>query len=312
MIIFKDLIQKLILAFAFAGLLTFTSRAQEEYKDPKNKALQELYPGGPSYEVQNYNQPKSTKNPKNIILMIGDGMGLAHVYSAMTANRGHLFLENFTHIGFSKTYSSSDYITDSAAGVTALACGVKTFNGALGVDPDKKSVTNIRELAEKKGLKTGLVSTSAITHATPAGFIAHIDSRGEYEEIAAQFLKTNIDVFIGGGSKNFEARQDGRNLSKELTDKGYKVLYSIADIKKITSGKLAGFTAPEHDAPMPARGDVLVPATETAIKLLSQTSKGFFLMVEGSEIDFLAHENITPGVILETLDRKSTRLNSSH
>ena len=302
MIIFDNFLRKLIIGFAFSGLLAFNSRAQEEYKDPKNKALQELYPGGPFYEVQNYTQSKSTKNPKNIILMIGDGMGLAHVYSAMTANRGHLFLENFKHIGFSKTYSSSDYITDSAAGVTALACGVKTFNGALGVDPEKKPVKNIRELAENKGLKTGLVSTSAITHATPAGFVAHIDSRGEYEEIAAQFLKTNIDVFIGGGSKNFESRKDGRNLSKELIDKGYKVLYTIADIKKSTTGKLAGFTAPEHDAPMPARGDVLVPATETAIKLLSQTSKGFFLMVEGSEIDFLAHENITPGVVLETLD----------
>ncbi len=302
MIIFDNFLKKLIIGFAFTGLLSFTNLAQEEYKDPKNKALQELYPGGPFYEVQNYTQSNSTKNPKNIILMIGDGMGLAHVYSAMTANRGHLFLENFKHIGFSKTYSSSDYITDSAAGVTALACGVKTFNGALGVDPEKKPVKNIRELAENKGLKTGLVSTSAITHATPAGFVAHIDSRGEYEEIAAQFLKTNIDVFIGGGSKNFESRKDGRNLSKELIDKGYKVLYTIADIKKSTTGKLAGFTAPEHDAPMPARGDVLVPATETAIKLLSQTSKGFFLMVEGSEIDFLAHENITPGVVLETLD----------
>jgi len=229
-------------------------------------------------------------------------MGLAQVYSAMTANGGHLFLENFKNIGFSKTYSSDNYITDSAAGGTALASGIKTYNGAIGVDPDKKPVPNIREMAEIKGLKTGLVSTSAITHATPASFIAHASSRSSYEDIAADFLKTNIDVFIGGGIKNFETRKDGKNLSKELKDKGYQVLYNIEDIQKIKSGKLAGFTAQEHDAPMPERGEVLVPATQTAINLLSQGNKGFFLMVEGSEIDFLAHENKTPGVVLETLD----------
>ena len=296
------LLNHLIFSILIVGFMSFSGYGQEEYKDPKNKSLNELYPGGSFYEVQNYVQPTSKKQPKNIILMIGDGMGLAQVYSAMTANGGHLFLENFKNIGFSKTYSSDNYITDSAAGGTALSSGIKTYNGAIGVDPDKKPVPNIRELAEIKGLKTGLVSTSAITHATPASFIAHASSRSSYEDIAADFLKTNIDVFIGGGIKNFEERKDGRNLSKELKDKGYQVLYNIADIQKIKSGKLAGFTAQEHDTPMPERGEILVPATQTAINLLSQGKKGFFLMVEGSEIDFLAHENKTPGVVLETLD----------
>ena len=296
------LLNYLIFSILMVGFMSFSGYGQEEYKDPKNKALNELYPGGSFYDVQNYVQPTGKKQPKNIILMIGDGMGLAQVYSAMTANGGHLFLENFKNIGFSKTYSSDNYITDSAAGGTALASGIKTYNGAIGVDPDKKPVPNIREMAEIKGLKTGLVSTSAITHATPASFIAHASSRSSYEDIAADFLKTNIDVFIGGGIKNFEARKDGKNLSKELKDKGYQVLYNIEDIQKIKSGKLAGFTAQEHDAPMPERGEVLVPATQTAINLLSQGNKGFFLMVEGSEIDFLAHENKTPGVVLETLD----------
>ena len=292
----------LIFSILIIGFGSFTCFGQEEYKDPKNKALNEVYPGGSFYEVQNYVQPTRKKTPKNIILMIGDGMGLAHVYSAMTANGGHLFLENFKNIGFSKTYSSDNYITDSAAGGTALSSGIKTYNGAIGVDPDKKPVTNIREMAEKKGLKTGLVSTSAITHATPASFIAHVSSRGSYEDIALAFMTTNIDVFIGGGRKNFEERKDGRNLSKELKEKGYQVLNNIEDIQKTKSGKLAGFTAQEHDVPMPERGEILVPATQTAINLLSQGKKGFFLMVEGSEIDFLAHENKTPGVVLETLD----------
>lgn len=298
----KKITNRLTISILMASFVVMTSFGQEEYKDPKNKALNEVYPGGSFYEVQHYVDSSKKKQPRNIILMIGDGMGLAHVYAAMTANGGHLFLENFKHIGFSKTYSSNDYITDSAAGGTALSAGVKTYNGAIGLDPDKNPVQNIRELAEKKGMKTGLVSTSAITHATPASFVAHTASRGNYEEIGAEFLTTNIDVFIGGGIKNFEDRKDKRNLSKELKDKGYQVLYNIDDIQKVKSGKLAGFTAQEHDVPMPERGEILVPATLTAINLLSQSTKGFFLMVEGSEIDFLAHENKTPGVVLETLD----------
>ena len=146
---FFNIGNKLVISVLILGCVTLPGYSQEEYKDPKNKALKEVYSGGPSYEVQHYVQTQSKKSPKNIILMIGDGMGLAHVYSAMTANRGHLFLENFKNIGFSKTWSSSDYITDSAAGGTALSSGVKTYNGAIGIDADKNPVPTIRDLAEK-------------------------------------------------------------------------------------------------------------------------------------------------------------------
>lgn len=294
---FKFLVLALLLASV--GLTGF---AQEQYKENNVFVPKEEYKGDTFYPVQQYEQVKSKKSPKNIILFIGDGMGVAHVYAAMTANGGSLFLQNFIHCGFSKTYSSSSYITDSAAGGTALSSGVKTYNGAIGVDADKNNVETILEKAEKKGLATGLVSTSAINHATPASFIAHQASRGSYEDIAADFLKTDIDVFIGGGVKSFEKRKDGRNLSKELKDKGYQVLYKIEDIHKVKSGKLAGLTAEEHNAPVSERGEMLVPATETAINLLSQNKKGFFLMVEGSEIDFLAHSNNTTGVIREALE----------
>ena len=298
----SSLIHRVLVCFFLAGFFSYSGFGQEEYKDPKNRDLKEIYPGGTFYEVPVYSQPLGKKAPKNIILMIGDGMGLAQLYSAMTANGGHLFVENFKNVGFSKTYSSNNYITDSAAGGTALSSGIKTYNGAIGVGPDKQPVENIRELAEKRGFKTGLVSTSAITHATPASFIAHVTSRGSYEDIAADFLTTNIDLFIGGGIKNFETRKDGRNLSNELKAKGYQVLYTIEDIEKVKSGKLAGLTASEHNPPVSERGEMLVPATRTAINLLAQGKKGFFLMVEGSEIDFLAHENKTPGVVLETLE----------
>lgn len=276
--------------------------SQEQYKENKKPNAIEISKGGTFYPVQKYDQIISKENPKNVILFIGDGMGLAHIYAAMTANGGSLFIQNFINCGFSKTYSSSDYVTDSGAGGTALACGVKTYNGAIGVDENKKPVRNIREMAEAKGMKTGLVSTSAINHATPASFLAHQVSRNNYEEIAAEFLKSGIDVFIGGGIKFFEKRKDGRNLSSELRNKGFKVLYKMEDIQQVKSGKLAGLTAEEHDAPMPERGEILVPATQTAINILSLGNKGFFLMVEGSEIDFLAHNNSAPGVVNETKD----------
>lgn len=298
----KTSIFRLSLVSLLISLFSVSLQAQEQYKENKTVTSALEYKGSTFYPVSKFDQVKSKKKPKNIILFIGDGMGLAHIYASMTANGGSLFLQNFIHCGFSKTYSSSDYITDSAAGGTALACGIKTYNGAIGVDPGKKPVRNIREMAEEKGLKTGLVSTSAINHATPASFIAHVASRGSYDDIAADFLKSDIDVFIGGGTRFFENRKDGRNLSKELRDKGYQVLYKMEDIRKVKSGKLAGLTAAEHNPPMPGRGEMLVPATQTAINLLSQGKKGFFLMVEGSEIDFLAHSNQSPGVIMETMD----------
>jgi alkaline phosphatase len=290
----------LLICLTFGG--NFYGFGQSDSKTATPKSVNEAYAGGSFYEVQHFDQIKTKKRPKNIILMIGDGMGIAQAYSGMTANGGHLYLENFRYCGFSKTYPADRYVTDSAAGGTALACGTKTYNGAIGVDPNKKPVENIREKAEKKGLKTGLVATTIITDATPAVFVAHVASRSSLEDIAADFLKTNIDVFIGGGANNFEKRKDGRNLSEELKAKGYQVLYNVNDIKNVKSGKLAGLTAPGDNAVMPERGDMLVPSTQTAINLLSQGKKGFFLMVEGSDIDHLAHQNNTTGVVLETLD----------
>lgn len=276
--------------------------AQEEYKDPNNKKELTTYLGGVSHEVIYYPNHATSKAPKNIILMIGDGMGLAQIYSGMTANKGHLFLENFKNIGFSKTASANNYTTDSAAGATALSTGMKTYNGAIGVDPQKHPITHNMEKAIKKGLKTGLVATSSITHATPAGFIAHVDSRKSFEDIALDFLTIDIDLFIGGGRKYFESRKDGKLLIEQLKTKGYHIAYNREEIQNSTSEKLVGLTAQEHNPPMPERGDLLEIATETAIKLLSKPQKGFFLMIEGSQIDFSAHKNDTPGVVQEMLD----------
>lgn len=282
--------------------ITATSLAQENYKTPAKIDSLKTYQGGKFYPVEKFELHSGIKKPKNIILMIGDGMGVTQVFAGLTANHGHLFLENFKSVGFSKTQSSNQYVTDSAAGGTALSTGQKTYNGAIGVNADTVAIKTILEMAEDKGMATGLVSTSAITHATPASFIAHQGSRGSYEDIAADFLRTEIDVFIGGGYKHFTERKDGRNLANELKAKGYNVLTKMDEIGLVKTGKLAGLTAPEHNGKAEERGDMLPLATQTALNILGQGKKGFFLMVEGSQIDWGAHQNNTIYVVKEMLD----------
>lgn len=276
--------------------------AQENYKTVSKIDSTKIYVGTQRYEVKTFPQTFKSKKPKNVIMLIGDGMGVAHVFAGLTANGGHLFLENFKQVGFSKTQSASSYITDSAAGGTALSSGYKTYNGAIGVNTDTIPQKTVLEMAEAKGLATGLVSTSAITHATPASYIAHQGSRGSYEDIAADFLKTDIDVFIGGGYKHFAVRKDKRDLTKDLQEKGYQVLRNPEDIYKVKSGKLAGLTADEHNEVFPKRKMDLPLSTQTALNILSQNKKGFFVMIEGSQIDWGAHQNNTIYVVNEMLD----------
>ena len=290
----------LFLAAAFFAAIPLN--AQETYKEVKPEDKNLVYQGKDFYEIQYFADKPKGKRPKNIILMIGDGMGVDHIFAGITANGGKLFLDNFKHAGFSKTQSADKFITDSAAGATALSAGVHTYNGALGVDANSKPVKNIVEEAVDKKLATGLVSTSAITHATPAAFIAHQGKRSTYEAIAADFLKTDIDVFIGGGYKHFTNREDKRNLADELKEKGYQVLQDIHAISQVKSGKLAGLTAPEHNGRLDERGNLLPVATQTAINILSNNKKGFFLMVEGSMIDWGGHANNTTYVVEEMLD----------
>lgn len=293
--------KKLIIVL-FSFLLAFPVVAQENYKTLSKEDSVKIYNGQETYAIKSYTDNFKAKKPKNIIFMIGDGMGVAQVFAGLSANGGHLYLQNFKHVGFSKTQSASDYVTDSAAGGTALSSGYKTYNGAIGVNTDTIPQPTILEKAEEKGLSTGLVSTSAITHATPASFIAHQPSRNMYEAIAADFLKTDIDVFIGGGYKHFTERADGRNLIEELQKKNYTVLQDIYETKDFKSGKLAVLTAPEHNGRAPERNEFLPIATAKSIDLLSQNEKGFFLMVEGSQIDWGGHQNNTIFIVEEMLD----------
>jgi alkaline phosphatase len=246
---------------------------------------------------------KQKKHPKNIILMVGDGMGTAQIYAGLTGNNGKLNLERCTTVGFHKNQASDNYVTDSAAGATAFACGQKTYNGAIGVDASGKPIATILEIAERNGLATGLVATCSITHATPACFISHQPSRSLDEAIALDFLKTDVDVFIGGGRKYFSQRSDGLNLNDSLKAKGYQIANTISEVQQVTQGKLAAFLAEEQQAKFSdGRGDELVKSTEAAIRLLKGNKKGMFMMIEGSQIDWGGHNNDTHYIINEMID----------
>lgn len=243
-----------------------------------------------------------TPQVKNVIVMIGDGMGVSQVYAGLTANKGTLHLEQCQFVGFSKTYSANNYITDSAAGGTAIACGTKTKNGAIGVDPDGNPVKSVLEYAAENGLSTGLVASCSITHATPASFVAHQSSRKMEEEIAVDFVNSDITLFIGGGKKYFDSRSDNVNLLNKLSAKGFQIAFNMENIKKVTSGKLAGLVADEHPAPYPERGEFLPESVQAAINLLKNNEKGFCLMVEGSQIDWACHANEKDATIHEVID----------
>lgn len=251
--------------------------------------------------TQGKTKPDSKPEVKNVILLIGDGMGVSQFYSGITANKG-LNMEKVQFVGLAKTYSASSYITDSAAAGTALATGTKTNNGAIGVDENGNEVKSILEYAAENGLSTGVVASCAVTHATPASFVAHQLKRSMEEEIAVDFVNSDITLFIGGGRKYFDARSDDKDLITELEAKGFKVALDMENVMNTESGKLAALIADEHPAPYPERGEFLPESVGKALDLLNDNDEGFFLMVEGSQIDWAGHANETEYTINEVID----------
>ena len=279
--------------------------SSEDYKDGKYKNENEIesFTISSTYDVQQimpYNG--NVKKAKNIILLIGDGMGSSTVFAGITANKGDSYFQQFHVNGYSRTAAANKYTTDSAAGGTAIATGEKVNYGSIGVDLNNKPLETILEIADKKGKTTGMVVSSSITHATPASFIAHQVKRNMYEEIAYDFLNTDIDVFIGGGKDNFDKRKDGLNLLDSLRKRGYSVIDNESEILEFNGDKLAGFISNEHPKSILERGDILVKSTTKAIEILSKNNNGFFLMVEGSQIDWAAHGNNTKELINEVAD----------
>lgn len=254
--------------------------------------------------TDNTNSVHKTK-PKNVILLIGDGTGLSQISSAFFFKETNPNYARFKHIGLIKTSSSIEDVTDSAASGTAFASGVKTYNGAIGVAVDSTEVPTIVEIASPKNINSGVISTSSIVHATPASFYAHALRRGYYEEIAADLSVSDIDFFAGGGTKFFNKRKDERDLLNEMSAKNFKIdttaLGSFDTIKN--NDKVGYLFGSEH---MPSidkgRGDYLPRATELGIKFLNKDKANFFLMVEGSQVDWGGHANDADYLISELID----------
>ena len=267
---------------------TDNGRDLSKYADDKFRE-DDQYQVETPYETVTVKQPKS-KKIKNIIVMIGDGMSMEAVTVGWTLNGGHLNMDNFPVAGYSRTYCADRLITDSCAGGTAISSGAKTKYGYIGQDVNDKPFKTLLHRAQEKGMRTGVAVTCRINDATPADFICHAPDRHMEAEIAAQFVDCGVDFITGGGREFWDQREDGRNLIEEMKAKGYTFVDTQEDLLKVKKGPLVGLFAPLDMDPVLDRGPVLPNCTDKALELLDN-KKGFFLMIEGSQIDDWAHRN---------------------
>ena len=248
---------------------------------------------------------------KNVIFMIGDGTGIAQLYSGQLQEvgpDGYLHAQRLPITGIVKTHAEDDLITDSASGATAYSCGIKTKNGVIAQDSDGNECVTLLELSQKAGMKTGLVATSGVTHATPASFATHIDSRNKYSEIAQQLVISKVDVILGGGLEYFlpldsagSNRVDQLNLLSNFEEQGYTIVLNRQALIEEDSDKIVGLFSP-GGLPSKNRMPSLSEMTSKALENLSSKENGFFLMIEGSQIDWGGHANNTPYVLREVKD----------
>lgn len=244
---------------------------------------------------------------KNIIYMIGDGMGLAHV-SMLQIEGGYepTVFDQADNVALITTYSANNRVTDSAAAGTALACGYKTNNSMIGVTPDSVEVRSIMEKAHDKNFATGIAVTCYIQHATPASFYAHLMDRDDKKKANEDFIASGVDVAFGGGRVYFE-RFD-KDYVQTLTNAGYNVLLDEAQLATAEGDKVVGLFADRSmNKILEGRGDYLANATAKALELLDKNVKnnsreGFVLMVEGSKIDFRTHDHETEAILAEMRD----------
>ncbi len=260
----------------------------------------------PVHIIPNTNQEKTARN---LILMIGDGMGLTQITAGIYDNNNFLNFEKFPVTGLMKTHSYDNLVTDSAAGGTAMACGVKTYNNAVGVNKDGIPVKSILEEAEEKEMMTGIVVTSAVVNATPATFMAHQKLRAFVDPIAEEIANSGVDFLVGGGKKYFDRRaSDERNLIKEMEAKGYQIEDFIQNRKiqevRISPGKkFVYFTADDDPLTKITGRDYLPYASKLGAEFLkSRSENGFFMMIEGSQIDLGGHATNLKYVMSELKD----------
>lgn len=287
--------------FAAAALALCVHSANAQYNMPTQTFTYE-HP----YAVEKLQAPNG-KKVKNVILMIGDGMSLMHVYTAWTANRGKLWLENAQATGLSKTWAVKKLVTDSGSGGTSLATGVKTVYHAVGVDPEGKPLTSLVDVAKELGKDAGMAVTCRLWDATPCDFCCHNIDRDKEEELVGDYPTSGVDFVFGGGAQKFTNRKDGRDIFKELQKKGYHVSRTLDDFFAYDKNSRIFAVPYDKDTPLPdERGDLLARASMKGISLMNQNKNGFFMMIEGSQLDDYGHFNQLDLLMKETLDFDKT------
>ena len=284
--------KKLFFIFIAASLCTLAAAQVDQGRD-LSKYADDKFGIDDQYRVIEPYQtvtvaPVRSKRIKNVIVMIGDGMGLEQVSVGWVLNGGHLNMDNCRVTGLSRTYTVDSLITDSCAGGSALGTGVKTRYGYMACDPDGRPVRTLLHDAQKKGMKTGVAVTCRINDATPIDFVGHSTDRHDEAGIAAQYVDSGVDFLTGGGIQFWQNREDGRDLVQEMKDRGYTFVDNLDDLHKVSEGKLLGLFAPLEMEPALDRGPVLEDCAMKAIELLDN-KRGFFLMIEGSSIDDWCH-----------------------
>lgn len=287
--------------FAAAALALCVHSANAQYNMPTQTFTYE-HP----YAVEKLQAPKG-KKVKNVILMIGDGMSLMHIYTAWAANRGKLWLENAQATGLSKTWAVKKLVTDSGSGGTSLATGVKTVYHAVGVDPEGKPLTSLVDVAKELGKDAGMAVTCRLWDATPCDFCCHNIDRDKEEELVGDYPTSGVDFVFGGGAQKFTNRKDGRDIFKELQKKGYHVSRTLDDFFAYDKNSRIFAVPYDKDTPLPdERGDLLARASMKGISLMNHNKNGFFMMIEGSQLDDYGHFNQLDLLMKETLDFDQT------
>lgn len=249
---------------------------------------------------------------KNLIFLIGDGMGLSQVTMLQIENEGNeTSFDRADNVALITTHSANNRVTDSAAAGTALATGRKANNGVLGMMGDDANYESIIERAIKAGKSTGLITTVYLQHATPAAFYANVPHRDSSELITEQLLNSNIELLIGGGGYYLKNESPvGGSYYDAFKEKGYSIARSLAEADDVDSGSLLCIVAEKDLKRAKMRGDFLPNALSKALELLSNNSSkhgnGFVLMVEGAQIDYAGHANNSKWLLDEMRDFDKT------
>lgn len=264
------------------------------------------YTGGEPYKTVEVKQPAKGKSPKNIIFMIGDGMGIEQIGAAWVANRGQLNMDKMPYVGLQRTYCLDWLVTDSAAAGTALATGNKTNKGMVATLPDGTELASMLDKAQQVGKRTGVVVVCRLNDATPATFCCNNPDRDDAEEITADYLTSGVDYIAGGGMNYWrDERTDSRDIFAEIGEKGYNTYEKVEDLMGATSLPVAAVLAPLElpSALSGERGDMFRNMTSKAIEMLDKDNEeGFVMMVEGSCIDDWLHANRVDAAVEEILD----------